>query len=191
MMNMLVAKPTGVEIKIKKRTLIFSKTDVKGDIVSVSDSFEKISGYSNNELVGSPHNIVRHPDMPQTLFRIMWSKLRQGKEVKVIVKSLAKNGDHFWLSSEIEIKKDGNGDTRHYISYRKPVAKSAIKKLEILYKKLRDIETAHGIEAGIDYLNGYLDENRMSYCDLIISSMESKDRVLSKFTELLRNKVNK
>jgi PAS domain S-box-containing protein len=189
-MNLLVAKPTGVEIKIKNKKLIFTKTDIKGDIVSVSDTFIELSGYSANELVGSAHNIIRHPDMPQTIFRIMWSKIRQGKNVKTIIKSLAKNGNHFWLSSEIEIKKDSNGETRNYIAYRKPVSQKTIKELDILYKKLRDIESVHGIEAGIDYLNGYLDENKMSYCDLIISSIKAKDKVLSRFINLIKTKAS-
>ncbi len=190
MMNLLLARPTGVEIKIKKKKLIFTKTDLKGDIVSVSDSFVKISGYSSSELIGSAHNMIRHPDMPKTIFRIMWSKIRQGKNAKAIIKNLAKNGNHFWLSSSIDIKKDSNGNTRNYIAYRKPVSKKRTIELDILYKKLRDIETTHGIEAGIDYLNGYLDENKMSYCDLIIRSMKSENKIFSSLKNLLKKRDN-
>jgi len=124
------------EIKLKKNMMIVSETNKKGNIIYANNDFCKISGYTKDELIGMPHNMVRHPDMPKSAFEDLWNTLIKGKTWKGIVKNLCKNGDYYWVNATIYpvIKKDGK---LKFISVRiKPTTKE-IEKVEKLYKKMR------------------------------------------------------
>jgi PAS domain S-box-containing protein len=87
-------KPTPIdeEIKLDPKKYIISSTDAKGLITDVNDYFVEISGYSKDELIGKPHNIIRHPDMPKVVFKLMWEQLKSGHDILALVKNLAKDG---------------------------------------------------------------------------------------------------
>ena len=89
-------------LKIYDNNVIFSKTDLKGVITHASKAFCKISGYNLDELIGKPHNIVRHPDMPATAFKEMWKTIKEGKVWKGELKNLRKDGSFYWVEAEIE-----------------------------------------------------------------------------------------
>jgi len=160
---MLRPYPTQREIKLDAQDMIVSKTDLKGMITYANRTFVEVSGYKENELVGSPHNILRHPDMPKAIFYLMWESIKNGKNIMAVVKNLAKNGDHYWITTDFDIQRDREGKIRNYIAYRQAAPKSVVKEIGPLYKKLLDIEKEHGMEASIGFLEGYLDERRMSY----------------------------
>lgn len=117
--------------------VIISKTDLKGRITFVSPDFAEISGYSEKELLGKPHNTVRHPDMPKLVFKELWDTIQRGEPWQGIIKNLRKNGEYYWVAATvIPIRK--NGQIIEYMSIRKRPRKKDIEKAQKLYKKLLD-----------------------------------------------------
>ena len=99
---------TSTEHTFTAQQRLISATDTRGKIIYCNDEFANISGYSRDELVGSPHNKVRHPDMPAVVFAVMWSYLKAGKSWMGIVKNRCKNGDYYWVSAYVTpILEDG------------------------------------------------------------------------------------
>ena len=82
--------PTGKEIKISSQKMLVSKTNAKGVITYGNENFVDISGYSESELIGSPHNILRHSDMPKAIFYLMWQRITRGRNIMAVVKNLSK-----------------------------------------------------------------------------------------------------
>lgn len=105
-------------INIINKNVIYSRTDLKGKIVYASEAFSTISGYSQLELLGKSHNIVRHPDMDQTAFKQMWETIESGKEWVGEVKNLKKNGDFYWVNAFIAPEYDTNGSLIGYAAVR-------------------------------------------------------------------------
>jgi PAS domain S-box-containing protein len=159
--------PTGKEIKLSPNRYIVSKTDTTGKIVYGNDYFTEISGYKESELIGQPHNILRHPDMPKAIFYLMWEYLKNGRNIMAVVKNLAKNGNHYWVTTDFDIKRDRSGNVRHYIAFRQAAPKHVVKEIEAFYQRLLEIEKEHGMEASIEYLNGFLEERNMNYDQFI------------------------
>ena len=106
-----------MEVKLDKNTLIVSETDAKGKIIYANDDFCKIAGYTKEELIGKPHNIVRHPDMPKWAFKDLWDTIKKGKIWRGVVKNATKDGGYYWVYATIYPSKDTNGNLR-YISVR-------------------------------------------------------------------------
>ncbi len=82
-------------------SIILSETDLQGTIVQVNEAFCSISGYSREELIGSPHNIIRHPDMPKELFQKLWSDIKNGEVFRAVIKNRKKDGSHYWVNATI------------------------------------------------------------------------------------------
>ncbi len=163
-------RPTPVDeaIKLDKYKYIMSRTDTRGVIEFGNDYFIEISGYTAEELIGKPHNIIRHPDMPGVIFKLMWDRLKQGKNIYAVVKNLAKDGRYYWVTTKFEIKKHPIENTIiGYMAYRQAASPKAIEIIEPLYKELRNIEQTSGIEASEKYLIGYLDSKRTTYDEYI------------------------
>ena len=100
---------------------IVSKTDINGIITFVNDEFCKISGYSRKELIGSPHNIVRHPDVKKSVFKKLWDTILAKKVYKGIVKNLSKDGNAFYLNATIIPILDDNGEIEEFVAIRHDV----------------------------------------------------------------------
>jgi len=154
-------KPTPVneEIKLEPRRYIVSETDEKGKITYCNDYFMEVSGYSKEELIGQPHSVVRHPDMPKVVFKLLWETISQGKNINAVVKNLAKDGRYYWIFTEFEIRKDT--DTGKIIGYhasRKTISKHVIEIISDLYAKLLKIENSAGVDASQKYLINFLKE---------------------------------
>jgi len=162
------------EIRLDPKRYIVSKTDVSGKIVYANQYFSEISGYSEEELVGSPHNIVRHPDMPKAIFYLMWQRLRKGHNIMAVVKNLTKNGDYYWVTTDFEIKKGRMGKVRHYIAFRQAAPKHVVKSIEPLYARLRKIEEEDGMRASILYLESFLAQKGMGYDQFIEETAKPK-----------------
>jgi len=94
------------------KNIIISTTDLKGTITTASDAFCNISGYAKEELIGQPHNIIRHPDMPKSAFKAMWGTIQAGKIWRGNVKNLKKDGGYYWAYSVIEPLFDKKGDIK-------------------------------------------------------------------------------
>lgn len=154
-------RPTKVideEVKWNKRKTIISKTDEKGTILYANDVFSNTCEYSTLELIGEPHSIIRHPDMPKVAFKALWDALKQGKNYHAIVKNLTKSGRYYWVITDFTIDKNENGEIIGYTAHRKAVPKAVIQKIEPIYKTLLEIEKLKGEKASELYFQAYLQE---------------------------------
>jgi aerotaxis receptor len=123
------------EVVLDKDTIIASQTDKSGCIIYANDDFCKISGYTKDELIGRPHNINRHPDMPSQAFYDLWKTIQDGRVWNGIVKNLAKDGSYYWVNATIYPSTTPDGDTR-YISVRVKPTTQEIEDAQTLYKTL-------------------------------------------------------
>ena len=108
------------EAEVPQGKLILSRTDLKGKITYVNDNFAHISGYQADELLGKPHNVIRHPDMPRSIFKQMWDTISEGKEWEGIVKNLRKDGGYYWVKARVtplfeDGKIEGYKSSRTYV----------------------------------------------------------------------------
>ena len=124
---------SGIEHRLESGATIISHTDAGGRITFVNDDFIEASGFGYDELIGQPHNLVRHPDMPAEAFRDLWSTLKHGRPWSGLVKNRCKNGDHYWVRASVTPKPEGG-----YMSVRVAPARDEIVAAEALYKRLRD-----------------------------------------------------
>ncbi|RXJ90759.1 PAS sensor domain-containing protein [Arcobacter sp. CECT 8983] len=124
------------EVELDKKTMIVSETDEKGIIIYANEDFCTIAGYTKEELIGQPHNIVRHPDMPSAAFKDLWSTIQAGKIWKGIVKNKTKDGNYYWVNATAYPSTSANGKKR-YISVRIKPTRKEIEKAEELYKTLK------------------------------------------------------
>ena len=122
------------EIPFPPDQYLVSRTDLKGVITHVNDGFVEISGFTRSELIGSSHNVVRHPDMPQAAFEDLWRTVKSGLPWRGAVKNRCKNGDFYWVEAfVVPLKK--NGQTTGYMSVRTPLSAEKKAAAEALYSK--------------------------------------------------------
>jgi methyl-accepting chemotaxis protein len=139
---------TNLEIPVNETQRIVSKTDLKGLITYINKDFVEISGFTEQETIGQPHNIVRHPDMPEAAFADLWATLKAGRPWVGIVKNRCKNGDHYWIEAHISPVWEG-GQITGYLSVRRKAAQAAIDRAAEFYKDLREKRpTRHGVRHG-------------------------------------------
>lgn len=172
-----MTRPTPIdhEIKLNPKRYIVSKTDAKGIIEYGNDYFVEISGYSEAELLGKPHNLVRHPDMPKVVFKMMWDRINQGQNIMAVVKNMAKDGSYYWVVTEFEPKRDPiTNEIISHTAFRKAAPEAAVKAMEPIYAKLLEIEADGGMEASEKYLRGYLEDAGVSYDEFIDSLVGNK-----------------
>lgn len=126
---------TGVEKDISLLGLIISRTDLNGTILEANDAFVEASGYEKDELIGQPHNILRHPDVPKAVFADMWQTLQSGKPWVQIVKNRCKNGDHYWVEANVTPILE-NGKVVGYQSVRTSVSGEMKESAQYLYGEI-------------------------------------------------------
>jgi len=177
--------PIDEEIKLNPKKIIVSKTDRQGNILYVNDYFCEVTGYEPNDVIGKPHNIIRHPDMPRAIFYLMWRTIQSGGNITAIVKNLAKSGRYYWVTTDFENHRDSSGNIDSYIAFRRPAPKKAIEEMEELYSVMLDIEREHGMRASLVYLQGFLDERHSNYNDYMESLIKPKS-LMEKFFALMK-----
>jgi len=154
-------KPTPMdeEIVLDPKRYIVSETDEKGKITFVNDYFMEVSGYSEEELMGKAHNIVRHPDMPKVVFKLLWETISKGKNINAVVKNLAKDGRYYWIFTEFESRRDTDtGEIIGYHAARKSISKHVLEIIADLYATLLEIEKSENVEDSEKYLVSFLKE---------------------------------
>ncbi|MBB1488547.1 PAS domain-containing protein [Oceanospirillum sediminis] len=170
--------PHSEEVHLGRDDLIISKTDLKGRITYANRTFMSIAGFSEEELLSQPHNLIRHPDMPKGVFKFLWQELKAGKEFFGFVKNLTRDGQYYWVFANITPDKDVYGNTQGYFSVRRCPGKLAIKHIEPVYQTMREIEArytgANAARHSLDYLDQLLNNREMTYEELVISLQAGK-----------------
>ncbi len=173
-------EPINKESIFRPDEIFFSSTDLKGIILSGNDVFQRISKYSMEELLGSPHNIIRHPDMPKIVFKLLWDYIQSGKSIVAYVKNLAKDGSYYWVLATVIPIKDREGNIVEYISIRIKPTTGFFEKIPAVYEHLLQIEKEGGMEASYKALMDILKKlGYKSYDDFMkeILSAEVKDKL--------------
>ena len=128
-----------IETKVPENELIISRTDLNGVITHANETFAKISGYEVDELIGKPHNIVRHPDMPKSVFKDLWETIQRGESWEGFVKNKRKDNGYYWVYANISgVYKDGK--LVEYKSLRSPIDEATKIKVQNHYDTLRKDE---------------------------------------------------
>ncbi|MFN3964003.1 MAG: methyl-accepting chemotaxis protein [Silanimonas lenta] len=141
---------TGVEVPFRDGETIVSATDPEGRITYVNGYFIEISGYAEAELLGQPHRIIRHPDMPAAAFADMWATLKQGRPWVGMVKNRCKNGDHYWVEANVTPVYDAGGRLEGYVSVRRKPSRAQVAEAERVYREIREGRlTRFEIENGV------------------------------------------
>lgn len=164
--------PTGVERTFASNEFIVSKTDATGRIQYVNQTFMEIADYTEAELDNQPHSIIRHPDMPRGVFKLLWDAIQSGKEIFAYVMNMTKHGDHYWVLAHVTPSFDVNGKPCGYHSNRRVASASALNIIQPVYKEMLNIEARDrkdGPSASAAYLQSILDEKGVSYDEFIFS----------------------
>lgn len=158
-----------MEKQMDGKDFIVSKTDLKGNITYCNQTFIDISGYKEAELIGAPHNILRHKDMPKAVFKLLWDRIQHKQGIYAYVKNMTKEGDYYWVNAYVTASFDQNGNIIGYYSIRRKPSKKAVEVVSELYKKMIEIENQMGVEASQKYLTQHLQKEGITYDKFVLS----------------------
>lgn len=165
--------PTSIERVMRDDDFIVSMTDLKGRITYGNRIFIEFSGYEESELIGTQHNIIRHPDMPRGVFKLLWDKIQAGQECFAYVKNMSKDGGFYWVFTNVTPTFDPNGNVTGYFSIRRKPRISGIQTVTGLYAAMLEAEkkagAANAIAASTQLLVDVLTEKGLSYDELILA----------------------
>lgn len=164
---------TGEERFFGEDDIIVSKTDLKGRITYANKVFIDVAGYTEAELLGQPHSIIRHPDMPRCVFKLLWDTIEAGKEIFAYVVNRCKNGDHYWVYAHVTPSFDPSGNIISYHSNRRvPDRRIVDEAIVPLYQKLKAEEERFasrkdGLASSRAMVTGLLAEKAMAYDEFV------------------------
>ena len=156
--------PTGRESPFADHEIIVTKTDTKGLITYANETFLRVSHLNIGDVLGKPHNIIRHPDMPRCVFKLLWDTLKSGTEMFAYVLNLASNGDHYWVLAHVTPSFDSGGRIVGYHSMRRKPAATQVAAASALYHTLLEEERAAPSPA----------DGMQRSCDRLMSTLRSK-----------------
>jgi PAS domain S-box-containing protein len=158
---------------MREEDFIISKTDLKGKITYANRIFMEFSFYKEEDLIGVQHNVVRHPDMPRAIFKLLWDTIISGKEIFAYVKNLAGDGSSYWVFANISPVVDEKGKVIGYCSVRRKPKTKALDVIIPLYKSMvveeKRNETRNQVETSTKLLNNLLQEKGLNYEEFILS----------------------
>jgi len=171
-MRATAVQPTGVERTFGEDEIIVTKTDVRGVLTYANDVFLRISALTEDEAVGQPHSIIRHPDMPRAVFKLLWDTVKNGQELFAYVVNLAADGAHYWVLAHVTPSIDEANRIVGYHSSRRKPDPQAVAAARDLYRKLRQEELRHtssaaALDASWAMLHGMLDERGQTYEEFV------------------------
>jgi len=167
-----------IETEVPKDELIISRTDLSGIITYANETFAKISGYTQQELIGKPHNILRHPDMPSKVFKELWDTVKKGEIWRGYVKNLRKDRGFYWVYAEVSgVYKDGK--LVEYKSMRSFVPKEQRIKMQKIYDEMR-LEDRENVRV-VDYFPYEI------YYKIVSKAKESSKTPKEWLEELIKN----
>ncbi|MGO1246038.1 MAG: PAS domain-containing protein [Oceanisphaera sp.] len=178
-----IATTVGRRINWPKDQLIVTKTDLTGKITYANRTFMLVSDYAEPQLIGQQHNIIRHPDMPRGIFKLLWKTLKENKEFFGFVKNGTANGDYYWVYANITPSFGLDGNKNGFFSVRRYMPSSAIDVIEPLYQQLKRHESGQDrrtdTHTSYQALMDYLENKEQSYThwvtDLYRHSLDAKN----------------
>lgn len=165
--------PTSVERVMREDDFIVSMTDLKGIITYCNRIFIEFSGYGESELLGTQHNIIRHPDMPRAVFKLLWDKIQNREECFAYVKNMAKDGSFYWVFTNVTPTFDPAGNITGYFSVRRKPKQSGVQTATAVYAAMLEAEKkagpANAIAAATKVLVDILNEKGLGYDELVLA----------------------
>ena len=167
-------KPTGKECPFGEEELIVTKTNLKGHITYANDVFLRLSKYPTKQVIGAPHSLIRHPDMPRCIFKLLWDAIQGKREIFAYVVNMAMDGDHYWVFAHVTPTLDTQQNVVGFHSNRRKPNPEQVAKIKDLYHALCAEEERHdsrkdGMLRGYDMLMGMLKEKGLGYDEFIFS----------------------
>ena len=157
------------ELKLDPKKVLISITDTSGNIEYCNDDFLEVTGFDTIALVGSQHNLMRHADMPSTLYKYLWERLEKEEELSAIIKNNDKDGNYYWVTVDFLIRRNEDGKVIGYRANRKPASIKAIDTMTPIYEKLLYIESISGIDLALIFFTEYFGRRNMTYDGFIES----------------------
>lgn len=162
--------PNKSEKTFKSDVLLVTKTDLKGKITYANRGFMDIVDMDEETLVGAPHNIIRHPDMPKVIFKLLWSYLQNGHEIHAYVKNICADGSYYWVFANVTPSYDSKSNKIvGYHSARRRPSIEAMQIIQPLYHQLLRAEKNGGINASEKIIDDLLKDKGVSYDEFILS----------------------
>ena len=167
-------RPTGVERTFGADEVIVTKTDPLGRITYANDVFCRVSAYPESDLLGAPHNVIRHPQMPRGVFRLLWQTITERREIFAYVLNLAGDGAHYWVLAHVTPSIDTTGRVVGYHSNRRLPSARAVSTLQPVYQRMLVAERAESgagaaAAAGLQVLEDELAARGCTYDELVWS----------------------
>ena len=155
--------PTSKEVKMKPEDMIVSKTDIKGHITYCNDAFMEFAGYYEEELLGTSHNLIRHPDMPRSIFRLLWNNLQAEEEFFGFIKNMGKDGSFYWTYGNVFLNFGTENNLLSYMSVCRYPPPEGIEFFQTIYQQMIDVESQHedsgkGMDASLNLLQEAVSE---------------------------------
>ncbi|MEQ9823040.1 MAG: PAS domain-containing protein [Puniceicoccaceae bacterium] len=165
---------TGREISFGEEEILVSKTELSGVITYANTVFQRVSSYTESELIGQPHNILRHPAMPRAVFKLLWDTIQNRREIFAYVLNRAKHGDEYWVFAHITPSFGMDGKLNGYHSNRRFAYRDAIAKVTRLYQQMLHEEQQHAravdaMAASTRLLQQELERNGQSYDEFVFN----------------------
>lgn len=158
--------------EMQQNDFIVSKTDLKGRMTYVNKIFMEMGEYKEVELLGKPHSLIRHPDMPKAVFKLLWERVSKKEEIFAYVINKTKNGNDYWVFAYVTASLDEKGNLVGYYSVRRKPNAKALEIIKPLYAKMLEAEKRSGVEASTKILTDILNEKGVGYDEFIISIQE-------------------
>jgi PAS domain S-box-containing protein len=167
-------RPTGIECPYDESELIVSKTDLKGRITYANDVFLRLAKYPRSEVIGAPHSLIRHPDMPRCVFKLLWDTIQTKKELFAYIVNMARDGDHYWVFAHVTPTFDANHNILGFHSNRRKPDMAQLEKIKPIYTELLAEENRHdsrkdGMLRGYDMLTNMLKGKGLDYDEFVFS----------------------
>ncbi|MFO7582855.1 PAS domain-containing protein [Guyparkeria sp.] len=153
---------SGRERELLESEIISTRTDERGVIKFINPVFTQVTGYSREDALGKPHNLIRHPDVPRAVYYLLWDQIREKRDrFFAVTKNVCKNGDHYWTIGYFQPEIGANGEITGFRSTRHGLHEPKLKKeFDQVYRQVREEELKHPrpkqIEAGLEALNRWL-----------------------------------
>ena len=166
---------TGVERFFDEDEIIVSKTDLKGHITYANEVFLRLAGMTEKQALGAPHSVIRHPDMPRCVFKLLWDTVQDGKEIFAYVVNRAVNGDHYWVLAHVTPSFDASGNIVGYHSNRRVPERHIVENVIIpLYRDLlaeekRFNNRKDGLDASFNSVVNLLQDKGVNYDEFVLS----------------------